>query len=159
MRNAMDRYVKKAARTRAKDIKRKYEKAEHGRYYYLIKGFLVSILISVPVFFVIALAMYITEFPEEYMPPALLTSVLAGIIVASFYATAAAKSSGWFNGTLGGFFYMLILVFIRWGAEGGISFNKDILTMLLAGLLIGSICGMAGLNLAERLRKLPKKRS
>lgn len=158
-RNIMDRYMKKAARARAGIIKKRYEKAEHGRYYYLIKGILISIIISVPLFFIIALAVHITDFPEEYMPPALLTSVLAGIITASFYSTAAAKSSGWFNGTLVGFIYMLILVIIRWFAEGGISFNKDIFTMLLAGLLIGSICGMAGLNLSEYIRRMRGKRS
>ena len=96
--------------------------------------------------------MRITDFPEEYMPPALLTTVLASIVVASFYATAAAKANGWFNGTLIGLFYMLILIIIRWCLEGRVSLNKDVLTMLLAGLLIGSLCGMAGLNLGERIR-------
>lgn len=95
------RYAKKAARVKTKEIRRKYRQEVHGRYYYLIKGFLISILISVPLFFILALAMRITDFsPEEYMPPALLTTVLASIVVASFYATAAAKANGWFNGTL-----------------------------------------------------------
>lgn len=98
--------------------------------------------------------MRMTDFPEEYMPPALLTAVLTSIVIASFYATAAAKANGWFNGTLIGLFYMLILVAIRWGYEGRISLNKDVLTMLLAGLLIGSICGMAGLNLGDRIRTI-----
>lgn len=146
------RYAKKAARVKTKEIRRKYRQEVHGRYYYLIKGFLISILISVPLFFILALAMRTTDFPEEYMPPALLTTVLASIVVASFYATAAAKANGWFNGTLIGLFYMLILIIIRWCLEGRVSLNKDVLTMLLAGLLIGSLCGMAGLNLGERIR-------
>ena len=146
------RYAKKAARVKTKEIRRKYRQEVHGRYYYLIKGFLISILISVPLFFILALAMRITDFPEEYMPPALLTTVLASTVVASFYATAAAKANGWFNGTLIGLVYMLILIIIRWCLEGRVSLNKDVLTMLLAGLLIGSLCGMAGLNLGERIR-------
>lgn len=151
------RYAKKAARVKTKEIRRKYRQEVHGRYYYLIKGFLISILISVPLFFILALAMRITDFPKEYMPPALLTTVLASIVVASFYATAAAKANGWFNGTLIGLFYMLILIIIRWCLEGRVSLNKDVLTMLLAGLLIGSLCGMAGLNLGERIRNALRK--
>ncbi|MBS5843422.1 MAG: TIGR04086 family membrane protein [Clostridiales bacterium] len=153
------RYTKKAARTKAKEIRKKYNQEVHGRYYYLIKGFMISVLVSVPLFFIIALAMQVTDFPEEYMPPALLTAVLISIVIAAFYATAAAKTNGWFNGTLIGFFYMLILIIIRWGVEGRISFNKDVLTMLLAGLLIGSICGMAGLNLGEHVRNLSHRKN
>ncbi len=148
------RYTKKAARVKTREIRKKYKQEVHGRYYYLIKGFLISVAISVPLFFILALAMRMTDFPEEYMPPALLTAVLTSIVIASFYATAAAKANGWFNGTLIGLFYMLILVAIRWGYEGRISLNKDVLTMLLAGLLIGSICGMAGLNLGDRIRTI-----
>lgn len=152
-------YAKKAAKAKTKEIRKKYEQGMHGRYYYLIKGFLISVCISVPLFAVISLAMRITDFPEEYMPPALLTAVLTSIVIAAFYATASAKENGWFNGTLIGFFYMLVLIVIRWVFEGSVSFNKDILTMLLAGLLIGSICGMAGLNLGDKIRNRKYKKS
>ncbi len=145
----MKKYVK---------IRKKYERAEHGRYFYIMRGILISFMISVPLFFLIALAVRVTDFPEEYMPPSVLTTVLAGIIAASFYSTAAAGSGGWFNGSLVGLVYMLILVIIRWYAEGGVSFNKDILTMLLSGLLIGSVFGMAGLNLGDRARRSARKR-
>ena len=150
-------YARKAAKTKAKEIRQKYERPIHGRQYYLIKGFLLSLCISVPLFFILSFAMRITDFPEEYMPPALLTVVLSSIVIASFYATASAKASGWFNGTLVGFFYMLILVIVRWILEKHISFNKDVLTMLLSGLLIGSICGMAGLNLGDKIRNFREK--
>lgn len=151
------RYAQKAAKTKAKEIRKKYGQQVHGRYYYLIKGFMISVMISVPIFFIIGLAMKITDFPEEYMPPALLAAIIVSIVVAAFYATASAKSNGWFNGTLIGFVYMMVLIIIRWTLEGGISFNKDILTMLLTGLLIGSICGMAGLNLGDKIRNFKNR--
>lgn len=144
---------KRIAREKAKTIKKNYIVDTHSRIYYLLKGLCISICISVPLFFIITYAIDITDFPEEYMPPALLSTILISIVVASFYSTAAAKSKGWFNGTLIGFTYMSILVVIRWILENRISLNKDILTMLLCGLLIGSICGIAGLNLGDKIRK------
>jgi len=145
-------FSKKAAREKAKEIRKKHIINSHSRFYYLIKGTCISMLISVPLFFIIAYAIKTTDFPEECMPPALLSTILISIVISSFYATAAAKSKGWFNGTLIGFIYMFIIVIIRWVLENRISFNKDILTMLLCGLLIGSVCGIAGLNLGDKIR-------
>ena len=145
-------FSRKAAREKAKEIRKKHIPYSQNRFYYLINGICMSVLISVPLFFIIAFAINTTDFPEEYMPPALLSTILISIVVSSFYATAVAKSKGWFNGTLVGFVYMFILVVIRWVLENRISLNKDILTMLLCGLLIGSVCGIAGLNLGDKIR-------
>lgn len=150
-------YSKRYARAKTKEIQKKYSREPHNRFYYLIKGFFLSLIISVPIFFIIAYAMKSTNFPEKYMPPALLSTILISIVISSFYATASAKATGWFNGTLVGFFYMFLLVIIRWCIEKHISFNKEILTMLLAGLLIGSVCGIAGLNLSDQIRKYTGK--
>lgn len=145
-------YTKRAAKEKAKEIQKRHVIDSHGRLYYFIKGTVMSFLISVPLFFIIGYAIKITDFPEEYMSPALLSTILISIVISAFYSTAAARSKGWFNGTLVGFVYMFALVIIRWILESRISFNKDILTMLLCGLLIGSICGIAGLNLGDKIR-------
>lgn len=132
------------------------QEKEHSRFYYILKGTVTSILITVPIFLLLSAAITLTEFPEEYISPAVFTTVILSIVLAGFVSTATAKDKGWFNGCLVGFFYMLIVVLLRWKVEGRISFNTDILTTLLTGVLIGSISGMAGLNLGTRLRKRPK---
>ena len=142
----------KDAREKSKEIRKRHIPSSHSRFYYLAMGIFMSILISVPLFFIIAFAIKSTDFPEEFMPPALLSTILISIVVSSFYATALAKSNGWFNGTLVGFVYMFILVIVSCILENRISLNKDILTMLLCGLLIGSVCGIAGLNLGDKIR-------
>lgn len=146
-------FSRKSAREKAKEIKKKHVVDSHSRSYYLFKGLIISVLTSLPLFFIISLAVSITDFPEEYMPPALFSTILISIVISSFYSTAAAKAKGWFNGTLIGLIYMFIVVVIRWILESRISLNKDILTMLLCGLLIGSVCGIAGLNLGDKIRK------
>lgn len=132
------------------------QEKEHSRFYYILKGTVTAILITVPIFLLLSLAIHITEFPEEYLSPAVFATVIVSIVVSAFVSTASAKDKGWFNGTLVGLIYMSVAVILRWWFEGGISFNIDILTTLLTGMLIGSISGMAGLNLGTRLRKRPK---
>lgn len=129
------------------------QEKEHSRFYYIAKGTVTSILITVPIFLLLSLAITLTEFPEEYISPAVFATVIVSIVVSGFLSTASAADKGWFNGSLVGFLYMLVAVILRWKLEGAITFNKDILTMLLTGVLIGSISGMAGLNLGTRLRK------
>lgn len=132
------------------------QEKERSRLYYILKGTVTSILITVPIFLLLSLAITLTEFPEEYISPAVFATVIVSIVVAGFISTATAKDKGWFNGSLVGFLYMLVVVILRWKLEGRISLNTDILTTLLTGVLIGSISGMAGLNLGTRLRKREK---
>jgi putative membrane protein (TIGR04086 family) len=132
------------------------QEKEHSRFYYILKGTVTAILITVPIFLLISVAITLTEFPEEYLSPAVFATVIVSIVVSAFVSTASAKDKGWFNGTLVGLIYMAIAVILRWYFEGGISFSVDILTTLLTGTLIGSISGMAGLNLGTHLRKRPK---
>lgn len=53
---------------------------------------------------------------------------------------------------------MLAVVIIRWCYEGGISINKDTVTILLTGLLMGSVFGMAGLNASSLVAKYKNRR-
>ena len=131
--------------------RRRYDDGGHSRWYYLLRGILWSFAVTVPMFFILSLAVTITEFPEEYMHPAILVTMVASIILAAYLATAGAKNSGWNNGRLVGFLYMMIVVIVRWGLEKRFYIDKDILTMLLTGILLGSVSGMAGLNLADRI--------
>ena len=109
-------------------------------------------------FFIIALALRITDFPEEYLSPALLITAASSITIASFYSTASTSTKGWLNGSIVGFVYMFVIVVIKWCAEGAVSISKDIITMLLVGLLMGSIFGMAGLNASSLVAKYKNRK-
>lgn len=151
------KYNKRTARLNAKAIKCKHIKKNHNRFYYLIKSIIISIVISIPLFFAIALVIKKTNFPEEYLPPALLCTVLISIVIAAFYSTASAQSNGWFNGTLVGLIYSLMLVIMKWIINDSIFFDKNTFSTILSGLLIGSICGIAGLNISDTIRNKSKK--
>lgn len=145
-------------RSNNRRLRRKYEKKDRSRLFYLLTGIAVSALITVPMFFIIALALRITDFPEEYLSPALLITSASSITVASFYSTASSSTKGWLNGSIIGFVYMFVIVIIRWCAEGAVSISKDTITMLLVGLLMGSIFGMAGLNASSLVAKYKNRK-
>lgn len=140
-------------RSKNRKLKKHYEKKDRSRLFYLLSGIAMSILITVPMFFILAFAMRITSFPEEYLSPALLITAAASITIAAFYSTASSSTKGWFNGCIVGFIYMLLVVIIKWCFEGSVSINKDVITMLLTGLLMGSVFGMAGLNASTLVSK------
>ena len=139
-------------------LRRQYEKKDRSRLFYLLTALGISAIITIPMFFILALALRVTSFPEEYLSPALLITSGSSITVAAFYSTASSNTKGWFNGSIVGFIYMLAVVIIRWCYEGGISINKDTVTILLTGLLMGSVFGMAGLNASSLVAKYKNRR-
>ena len=55
-------------------------------------------------------------------------------------------------------FYMLVITVIRWVLESRVYIDKDIVTLLLSGVLLGTLSGMLGLSLGKRIREAKRKR-
>ena len=124
----------------------------------LIKGSLFSLFLTVPIGIILSIAMCTTDFPEEYLPPAVLITVVVSIILAGIMTTAPADNLGWVGGSFAGLFYMAVIMVLRWCLEGRIYMDKDIVTLLLCGALLGTISGMAGLSLGKRVRDYGRRR-
>ena len=118
----------------------------HTRLFYIMRGVLISLVITIPVILITSGASYLTEFPEEYISPIAFTSMILSVFLASFLSSAWQKNCGWSNGTLIGGIYMLMIVVLRSFFEGRVCIDKDSITMLLFGMLIGSLSGYAGLK-------------
>lgn len=129
-----------------------------SRMRWLLRGIFTSVVITIPVFLILSAAMTITEFPEEYMSPAVLITIVVSIIIASVVTTAPAENCGWIGGSIAGLFYMLVIAVIRWILESRVYVDKDILTLLLSGILLGTISGMLGLTLGKRIRNAKRRK-
>lgn len=137
-------------------ISRKHRRVVLGgnsRWFYLVLGVISSFVLTIPIFLILSVTVALTDFPEEYIPPAVFATMILAIVVSAFLATAGSKNSGWFNGTLVGFIYSCIISILRWFLESRFYFDKDIITIILCGTLIGTIGGIAGINLTIKLRK------
>ncbi len=118
----------------------------------LIRGFLFSFLLTVPIALILSAAMALTDFPEEYLSPAVLITVALSIVLSGILTTAPEENLGWVGGSLAGFLYMAVITAVRWCLEGRVYMDKDIITLLLCGALLGTISGMAGLSLGQKIR-------
>lgn len=117
-----------------------------SRLFYILRGVFISLLITVPVIFAIAGASYITDFPEEYISPVVFTLIILSVFLSAFFSSAWQKNCGWSNGTIVGGIYMVLIVILRSFLERRVCMDKDSITMILFGLLLGSLSGYAGLK-------------
>ncbi|MBE7056992.1 MAG: TIGR04086 family membrane protein [Ruminococcaceae bacterium] len=131
----------------------KQENNLRNRVKILAKGSIFSVLLTIPIGIVLSIAMCTTDFPEEYLSPAVLITVVLSIVLAGIMTTAPADNMGWIGGSIAGLFYMAVIMVIRWCLEGRVYMDKDIVTLLLCGTLLGTISGMAGLSLGKRVRE------
>ena len=124
----------------------------------LVKGSLFSVFLVIPIGIILSIAMCTTDFPEEYLSPLVFTTVILCVVLAGIMTTAPADNLGWVGGTISGLFFMAVIMVLRWILEGRVYMDKDIITLLLCGALLGSISGMAGLSLGKKVRNYGKVR-
>lgn len=124
-----------------------------SRWYYLFRGLLCSVLITVPCILIISLVMTVSDFPEEYLDPIVLVAMPLCIVLSAFLSTLGSKNSGWFNGTLTGLLYAVIILAVKYMLEACFYIDKDLLITLLGCAFVGSIGGMAGMLVTGKIFK------
>ena len=124
-----------------------------SRWFYLLRGVLCSVLITAPCIVILSLLMMLSDFSEEYLSPIVLVAMPLCIVFSSFLSTLGSKNSGWFNGTITGLLYGVLVLIVRFMLMGAVYIDKDCLLTMLSCALIGSIGGMAGILIGKRVEK------
>lgn len=134
-----------------KDAGEGIKSAINGNYYPLtiIKGILISYVITVPTFMIFAYILTNTNFPEKYISPAVIITTVISILVAGSAVTRNARSKGWLNGAIVGLVYMLVLYITSSLVFMDFSVNGYVVTIMLLGALAGTIGGIVGINLKK----------
>jgi len=113
----------------------------------IIKGIVISFFITIPFFAAFALALTYTDFPEKYISSSVIITTIISIIVAGSTATSRINKKGWVNGAVVGVVYMLILYLLSSISFNDFTITRYCVTMLIIGILSGSIGGIIGVNL------------
>lgn len=121
-----------------------------SRWFYLLRGVLCSVLITAPCIVILSFLMMLSDFSEEYLSPIVLVAMPLCIVFSSFLSTLGSKNSGWFNGTITGALYGVLVLIVRYMLEGSIYIDKDCILTLLGCALVGSVGGMAGIIVGKR---------
>lgn len=128
--------------------------SEHTNIVSMVKGIAIAYLITIPLFVIFAFFLTYMDFPEKFLPSAVIITTLISIIVAGWNSTSRIRSKGWLNGGIIGLMYMGILFFASSLAYRNYSINSHVIVMLVIGVVTGSIGGILGIN----LRREPKVR-
>ena len=117
----------------------------------IMKGILVSYIITIPAFILFAFILANTDFPEKYMSAIVVITTITSVLIAGSTATRGLKNKGWLNGSIVGLVYMLILYLLSSIIFKTFSIDKYIITMTIIGVLTGSIGGIIGINLKRNI--------
>jgi len=129
--------------------------SEHISIVSMLKGLLVSYIIVIFLFAFFAIILANTDFPEKYLPTAVLITTIISVITAGSTVTKRLKNKGWLNGGIVGLIYMLILYILSSIVYEDFSVNRYTITMIIIGMLSGAIGGILGIN----LRKPPRAKA
>ncbi len=115
--------------------------------YYILRGTVLALVISLLVLLLLSLVLYLTPVPERVVPYAVYITSIFSIIIGSAYAAKRIQSKGWLNGGLTGLTFIIILLILTkvFGLDANI--NLHLITKLLLAFVLGSIGGILGLNL------------
>lgn len=125
-----------------------------SRWYYLFRGFLCSVLITVPCVLILTLILMFTDYSAEFICVPVLVSVPMCIVFSSFLSTLGSKNSGWINGTITSLFYFVVMFIVRCFVLNGIYFDLNTMFVLLGVAFIGTIGGVAGILVTDLVKKV-----
>ncbi len=112
----------------------------------LMKGLLVSYIITIPVFMLLALILTNTDFPQRLITPAVVVTTVISVLTAGFVSTRGVRNKGWLNGGIVGLIYMTILYLISSLIYNDFTIDKYVITMTVIGITSGAIGGIVGIN-------------
>lgn len=120
---------------------------EHVNLIRVAKGLIFSFLITLPCFFIFALFLTYTDFPEKYTSMAVLVTTVISVLVASAYSTRNVKHKGWMNGCFVGILYVAILYLASSIVDKNFMLNFSGLLTFIIGAIVGCLGGILGINM------------
>lgn len=112
----------------------------------IIKGSLLSIIVSVIFLIVFAMLLTYTSLSENTITPIVLAIVGLSILLGSYLSTKKINKKGILNGAMVGVIYMLILYIISSVIFMDFSINASSIIMIVCGIIAGIIGGIIGVN-------------
>ncbi|HBC84756.1 MAG TPA: TIGR04086 family membrane protein [Clostridiales bacterium] len=112
----------------------------------VIKGSIISFLISVLLLFIFASLLVYTSIQETTIKPVVIIISIVSILIGSSLSSIKIKKDGIINGALVGLIYILTLYVLSSIAFMGFSFNIYSIIMIIGAILSGMIGGIIGVN-------------
>lgn len=115
-------------------------------FYCILKGFGVSLILSLICIFIYAIVLVNTNIQENTIKPVIITITGISILVGSSISSIKIKKNGIINGICVGGLYLFSLYLLSSIALCGFSFNLTSIIMIIVGMALGGIGGIIGVN-------------
>lgn len=112
----------------------------------VIKGSIISFLISVILLFIFASLLVYTSLQETTMKPVVIIISIVSILIGSSLSSIKIKKNGIINGALVGLIYIITLYILSSISFIGFNLNAYSIIMIIGAILSGMIGGIIGVN-------------
>lgn len=113
----------------------------------IIKGSIISIIITLIALTIYAAVLSYTTVSESTMVPVVITITGISILIGSSISSISIKKKGIINGGLVGLIYIIFLYILSSIVFAGFSLNMNSIIMIIVSILTGMIGGIIGVNL------------
>lgn len=113
----------------------------------LIRGTVISILLTLIFLMVYAALLSYTNISEDTMTPVILVITGVCILIGSSISSINLKKQGMINGGLVGLIYVLFLYIISSIFLSGFALTSKTIWMIIIGIVTGMIGGIIGINM------------
>ncbi len=123
---------------------------KNNNVYLILKGFIISIILSVISILIYAIILVNTDVQESTIKPVITTITGISILIGSSISCLKIKKNGIVNGICVGGIYILSLYILSSIALCGFSFNINSIIIIIVGLILGALGGIIGVNIGNR---------
>ena len=120
---------------------------ENSNISYIIKGSVVSIILSLILLTIYATVLANTDVSEDTITLVVTVTTGISILVGSSMSTKKIKNKGLINGCFVGLIYMLTIYIASSIISGTFALGQSSIIMMIVGILTGMIGGIIGVNI------------
>lgn len=122
------------------------ENVSNNSFIKILKGSIVSILITIVLLLIFAVLLAYTNMPETIIVPVIIGVSSISILAGSIISSIKIKKQGLINGGLVGFIYIATIYLISSSLQKDFGINVYSIIMIFACILAGCIGGIIGVN-------------
>ena len=112
----------------------------------VVKGILISFLITVILLFIYALFLTFTNIGENTITPVIIVCTAISILIGSSIGNIKIRKNGLLNGGIIGIGYILIIYLISSILNWKFSLNLQSIIMIITAIIFGILGGIIGVN-------------
>ncbi|HHY14213.1 MAG TPA: TIGR04086 family membrane protein [Thermoanaerobacterales bacterium] len=129
------------------DINTHNKKDSLESFLYILKGVLLSYILTLICFLIFAGIINLTSISYNIIPISTIVISAICIIISAFYISKATTNRGWLRGGSVGLLYVLILLVAGIFLVPDFNLTYFTLIKILIGFIIGSVGGILGVNM------------